>query len=316
MNCHCTPTRLNKMLNQEHEIKSSNDIKHIENMVRIPKGTYIVGTDDIVGYPLDNEGPIQEIYLDSFLIDKTSVTNEQFKEFIDETGYITEAEKIGSSFVFYMLVNENNPGIEVPNLPWWRDVPNAYWKYPFGDDRSIDLLLDHPVVHVTTLDALAYCKWANKRLPTEIEWQVAAAGDSKNTRYPWGNELVMDGKHFCNIWQGDFPKVNTQEDGYLGTAPVNEFYVNEYGIHQMIGNVWELCSNEARIDLDTIKVETLDSQFDTYIENKYQTYATKGGSFLCHSSYCNRYRLAARNGIERRSSSSNVGFRCVKEEVE
>lgn len=281
-------------------------------MKLVPKGTYTIGTNSNVGHEIDHEGPQIEVEIDAFLMDETAVNNADFAQFVDDTGYITEAEKLGTSFVFYLLMDDKTIGESVQSLQWWLDVPGANWKHPFGDARSYKEILDHPVVHVTQLDALMYCKWANKRLPTEIEWEIAAKGGTEDLVFPWGNELY-DGKHRCNVWQGDFPLKNTKEDGYVGTAPVDAFYTNDYGLTQMIGNVWEMCSNEARIPLDQIKKETIEAQIETYRKNEFLDYAAKGGSFLCHHSYCNRYRLAARNGIDKLSASSNKGFRCAKD---
>lgn len=311
----CLPKKETNIIESKQFDIAENLNISFNQMVLIPGGKYIIGTIDEIGYPIDNEGQPQEINLREFYIDKTSVTNNQFQKFVQETGYITEAELIGASFVFHLLVSKENQGTEVVNLPWWRDVKGATWKHPFGDHRSIDKLLDHPVVHVTVKDALAYCKWAGKRLPSETEWQIAAAGGTSLKRYPWGNTLMINNEHQCNIWQGEFPLNNTKDDGYLGTAPVTEFYVNDYGIHQMIGNVWEICSNEARIDLDKVEVTSLNQQIESHKNNSFNNYAVKGGSFLCHDSYCNRYRLAARNGLDSTSSASNLGFRCARDSI-
>lgn len=281
-------------------------------MIKIPGGKYLVGTNTKLGYPIDNEGPRTQVEIESFYIDETAVTNLEFAKFVKETGYITEAEIIGRSFVFSLLVDEKEKQEEVEGLNWWLDLEGASWRFPFGDDMSYLDILDHPVVHVTQHDALMYCKWADKRLPTEVEWEIALrAGDDRDLVFPWGDEL-FDEIHRANVWQGTFPMENTTEDGYLGTAPVDAFYTNDYGIKQMLGNVWEMCSNQAHIPLNEIKTETITQQIETYHKNEFLEYAAKGGSFLCHESYCNRYRTAARNGIDKLSASSNKGFRCVK----
>lgn len=281
-------------------------------MIKIPFGKYSIGTNENIGYPEDKEGPQVEVEISSFEIDETTVSNRMFLEFIEETDYVTEAEQLGSSFVFYKLLTDFNEGIPVPGLPWWREIVGANWKKPFGETSSYLELLDHPVVHITVLDALMYCQWADKRLPTEIEWVVAALGGEKNSLFPWGNELNLNNQHYCNIWQGNFPHENTLEDGYLGTSPVKSFHKNRYGIYQMVGNVWEICFNEAKLDLDQIRTISKNDQLKEYYANMIDKFAMKGGSFLCHHSYCNRYRIDARSSVERQSSSSNVGFRCVR----
>ena len=275
-----------------------------ENMVLIQGGKFLMGTNDPIQNRGDFEGPVREVAVDSFYIDKYSVTNEQFSQFIDETGYVTDAEKYGWSFVFYQFVSkelEKNISQVVQQTPWWYVVEGAYWKHPEGPDSSIDQRLDHPAVHISWNDAQAYCKWAGKRLPTEKEWEYAARGDLIQQTYPWGNELLPDGKHQCNIWQGKFPQVNTKDDGFFGTAPVHTYEANGYGLYQMIGNVWEWCSHPF--------------YQDTHLMNpEYKEFMVmKGGSYLCHESYCNRYRVAARTGNTMDSSTGNLGFRCVKD---
>ena len=312
MKC-CSINRDNVMNSNENVANISRESSKTDvSMIHIPQGSYSIGDNSDIGFDTDNEFLQQEVHLDSFKIDITSVTNLQFSKFVEETGYITDAELIGSSFVFKSLL-ENHNYRDVPGLDWWKDVEGANWKHPFGDIRSYEELLNHPVVHVSVRDALSYCKWVGKRLPHEIEWEVAARGGKSGSLYPWGNELELDGFHRCNVWQGNFPSESTLADGYLGTAPVDAFYTNDYEIQQMIGNVWELCSNKARIDREEIQVESIDEQIEIYQQGSIDYYAAKGGSFLCHESYCNRYRLKARNGVDRLTSASNIGFRCVQE---
>ena len=294
------------------EVGDIMDKEDYSGMVKVPSGTYKVGSNLDIGYEDDFEGPEIEVTTSGFYMDITVVTNAQFKEFVEATGYITEAELLGTSFVFHLLLDNEAIGYHVDNLRWWVDVEGANWKHPFGDKRSYKDIMNHPVVHVTHKDALNYCAWAGKRLPSEVEWEIAARGGKEGLIYSWGNELY-DVTHRCNIWQGSFPIENTAEDGYIGTAPADVFYQNDYGLKQMLGNVWELCSNKARIPLPEVKTETLQEQIELLQSETFIDYAAKGGSFLCHHSYCNRYRLAARNGIDRLSASSNVGFRCVKD---
>jgi formylglycine-generating enzyme required for sulfatase activity len=266
----------------------------VEGMVSIPAGDFLMGTDDNDGFPTDGEGPVRQVYVTDFLIDITAVTNQQFANFVDATGYQTDAERYGWSFVFDKLLPEelSSDNFDVAaDTPWWCVVPGAYWANPEGATSSIAERMDHPVVHVSWNDAVAYCQWAGKRLPKEAEWEKAARGGLIQNKYPWGNDLMPDGRHRCNIWQGEFPHFNTMEDGYLGTAPANAYEPNGYGLYNCAGNVWEWCAD----------------WFNTSATAR----VIKGGSFLCHHSYCNRYRVAARSANTPDSSASNMGFRCV-----
>ncbi|MFC4401641.1 formylglycine-generating enzyme family protein [Gracilibacillus xinjiangensis] len=278
-------------------------LKLKEKMVFLSGGEYLMGTNDEEGFKTDGEGPVRRVKVDSFYIDSYTVTNQEFKQFVIETGYKTEAEAFGWSFVFYKFLNKSHIKIErqVPGTPWWFAVDGAYWFQPEGPGTTIEDRLDHPVVHVSWNDAMAFCNWAGKRLPTEAEWEYAARGGLEQKNYPWGNELTPEGEHYCNIWQGKFPDHNTLEDGYLSTAPAKSFPPNGYGLYNMSGNVWEWCSNwfaksnvstSNKIDIQTPKV-------------------MRGGSYLCHKSYCNRYRVAARSANTIDSSTGNLGFRCV-----
>lgn len=283
-------------------------------MKKIQGGRFLMGTDDGKGYPTDLEGPQLEIEVADFWIDETAVTNKEFQQFIKETGYQTEAEKFGWSYVFhYFLTEEQLANTEfTPQTPWWRVVEGAYWAAPEGPDSTIEERLDHPVVHISRNDALAYCKWAGKRLPTEAEWEFAARAGSTTT-YPWGTEFLLNGKHVANIWQGNFPTTNTLEDGYAGTAPVTAFPPNAFGLYQMIGNVWEWCANPGKIPLTDFQTTSSAEFWQANQEPSSKRYAIRGGSFLCHESYCNRYRVAARNSNTGDSTSNNLGFRCVKD---
>lgn len=272
-----------------------------EKMVRIEGGTFLMGTDDAEGFPADQEGPVREENVKPFLLDSHTVTNAEFAQFVKETGYITEAERFGWSFVFYKFIA---PDIQVEvrqveATPWWFAVEQTYWHQPEGPDSSIKDRMDHPVIHVSWNDALVFANWAGKRLPSECEWEFAARGGLVQKRYPWGNELTPNGDHYCNIWQGAFPNTNTMEDGYIGTAPAVSFPQNGFGLHNMSGNVWEWCS-----DPFTKQTEEKSQQ-----ENIHR--AMRGGSYLCHESYCNRYRVAARTSNTMDSSAGNIGFRCA-----
>ena len=279
-------------------------------MVLIPGGTFIMGSDDKSGYPADGEGPSRQVTLDSFLIDAYSVTNARFGDFVKDTDYITEAERYGWSFVFHSFV----PRIVAKSVtqsplgtPWWWVVHMADWRHPEGPGSNINKRKNHPVVHVSWNDAVAYSNWAGKRLPTESEWEYSARGGLIQKKYPWGDDLCVGRKHFCNIWQGDFPNHNTQQDGYVGTAPVKSFKPNQYGLYNMVGNVWEWCSDWFSSDHSTEDINE-NPKGPSRGTNK----SMRGGSYLCHESYCNRYRVAARSSNTPDSSTGNLGFRCVK----
>jgi formylglycine-generating enzyme len=258
-------------------------------MALVAGGSFLMGAEDEHSYPGDGEGPVRPVVVASFLIDRTTVTNEQFAAFVRATGYVTEAELWGCSFVFAGLLPDDHPATRaVAHAPWWREVERASWARPEGPRSSAAERLDHPVVHVTWNDASAYAAWAGKRLPTEVEWEYAARGGLVQRRFPWGDELVP-GEHRMNVWQGQFPTENTLQDGWLGTCPAHAFRPNGYGLHNMTGNVWEWCAD--RFELTQR--------------------AMRGGSYLCHESYCRRYRVSARTGNAPNSSAGNVGFRCV-----
>lgn len=280
--------------------------------VQIPAGKFLMGDSTHQGFAEDYEGPAVEKEVHAFEMAKTPVTNAEFLEFVQATGYQTLAERLGDSYVFHLLLSEekreNYP--HVTGSPWWKVVPNAHWAKPFGEGSSIEGIEDHPVVHIALEDAIAYCRWANLQLPTEVQWEYAARAMSTST-YPWGEDLVPESGYRANTWQGDFPNVNDALDGFVGTAPVYSFEPNDFGLYQMIGNVWEWCSHPRGIVLPLVEERiSIDS-----IEPSGE-FAIRGGSFLCHCSYCNRYRVAARNGAFVTSTTSHMGFRCVRFEEE
>lgn len=280
----------------------------------VPEQTYQMGTDSGVGKPTDNEGPTVEVEVPTFYMSETTVTNAEFHRFVLDTGYITEAERLGTSFVFHGLIEEENQAkirVGHTGMTWWADIAEASWRKPEGTGSSIKDRMDHPVVHVTWNDAMAYSAWAGGRLPTEAEWEAAARGGHNGRQFPWGEELTPADEFYANTWQGTFPTENTAEDGYIGTAPAGTFYENDYGMKQMIGNVWEWCLNPARIDLINFQNKSTAEFIEENQGYKIDEHATRGGSFLCHESYCNRYRVAARNGNSGNSASSNMGFRYV-----
>jgi sulfatase modifying factor 1 len=246
-------------------------------------------------------------------MDRFPVTNASFDKFIDATGYRTEAEVFGWSFVFWSHIPKDRfrELVEdtVAAAPWWCKVNGATWKCPEGPGSDIAHRLEHPVVHLSWNDCLAFSRWAGKRLPTEAEWKYAARGGLEQKLYPWGDELTPDGKHLC-IWQGQFPQNDLAEDGYAGTCPVDAFSPNGYGIYSITGNTWEWCSDwfDANFHRRGLQQNPLGPPSG-------QNRVMKCGSFLCHHSYCNRYRVAARTSNMPDSSSSNVGFRCAMNTV-
>lgn len=281
----------------------------LDGMVRLDGGEFLMGTDDEEGFPDDGEGPVRKVNIDPFYIDIHPVTNEEFARFVAETGYVTEAERFGWSFVFHLLVPPriaHTVSKVAQQTPWWWPIEGACWRHPEGPYTGIRNRKDHPVVHVSWNDAMAYCAWAGKRLPTEAEWEYAARGGLVQAKYAWGDELTPGGKHMCNIWQGRFPDVNTCEDGYLGTCPVDAFPPNGYGLYSVAGNVWEWCADwfSPTYHLDGPRYNPKGPPTGT-------TKVMRGGSYLCHKSYCNRYRVAARTSNTPDSSTGNMGFRCV-----
>lgn len=290
-------------------ITPARDRRVKEGMVPLPGGRFKMGTDYEKGFPTDGEGPVRSVVLSPFSIDTTPVTNAQFAEFIGSSGYVTEAERFGWSFVFWALIPESSfdrlVADTVAQAPWWCKVFGAQWSTPEGPGSSIEDRLDHPVVHVSHNDALAYAAWAGKELPTEAEWEYAARGGYEQKLFPWGDELEPNGEHRCNVWQGEFPSSNTAEDGYVGTCPVRAFPANDFGLYSMVGNVWEWTSDW--FGVRHAKHETTNPRGPNHGEER----VIKGGSFLCHASYCNRYRVAARTRNTPDSTTSNIGFRCV-----
>lgn len=283
-------------------------------MIYIPGGRYRIGTDQKIGFIYDYEGPRTEVDIPGFYMDETTVTNQEFMAFVEATGYVTEAEHLGWSYVFRYFIEDQEPSlIEIHKSPWWLAVEGACWLRPEGPGSDISNRMNHPVVHVTRNDAVAYCQWAGKRLPTEAEWEIAAQGGTDWEQYYWGDHLVDSKNNLCNTWQGQFPHTNTLADGYAGTAPVKTYPPNAYGLYEMIGNVWEWCVNPGKLELRAFQQVSGKAFWKEHQLPDDELYAIKGGSFLCHDSYCNRYRMCARNSNTATSSSQNMGFRCVKD---
>lgn len=281
-------------------------------MVLLPGGTFAMGTEDRSGFPADGEGPVRQVTLDSFWVDTTAVTNTCFQQFVNETNYQTEAERFGWSFVFAGDLPDGGAAVQehdtVAGVDWWKRIHGAAWNAPEGPGSSVADRMAHPVVHVSWNDAAAYAEWAGKRLPTEAEWEYAARGGLDGRTYPWGDELTPGGEHRCNIWQGDFPHRNTADDGYTSTAPANSFLPNGYGLYNTTGNVWEWCA-----DWFSATWHLSASPHNPVGPPTGRARAMRGGSYLCHASYCNRYRVAARSSNTPDSSTTNIGFRCVRD---
>lgn len=330
------PDRFASIRKNQVEFKSGKG--STEGMVLIPGGNFKMGADNEQARP--DEYPKHKVSVDSFWMDATEVTNAQFQKFVKATGYVTTAEQelkweelkkqlppgtprppdemlLASSLVFTQPASEvllQNAG------QWWNWVKGADWRHPEGPESSIEGKDDYPVAHISWDDAVAFAKWAGKRLPTEAEWEWAARGGLEGKTYPWGNEHIDEGASKANSWQGKFPNKNTLKDGYFDTAPVKSFKPNGYGLYDMAGNVWEWCSDWYRHDYyqnlegqGTVKNPAgPDSSYDPD-EPTVPKRVQRGGSFLCHDSYCSSYRVSARMKCSQDTGLSHAGFRCVKD---
>jgi formylglycine-generating enzyme len=275
-------------------------------LVDVRGGEFEMGTDLMEGFADDGEGPARRVFVDDFALGATTVTNREFGEFVRATGYITTAEQLGTSFVFYLQVPESRRDTVrrvAPGLHWWLDVEGACWQRPEGPGSFIHNRPDHPVVHVSWDDAQAYCAWRECRLPTEAEWEYAARGGLEGKRYPWGDDLEPGGRARCNIWQGDFPRSTSAEWG-VGPVRADSFEPNGLGFYNLCGNVWEWCA-----DSFTPRYHAITASANPFFDEATGKRSMRGGSFLCHDSYCNRYRVAARSSNTPGTSASNIGFR-------
>lgn len=303
----CTPSRVLDLLPQDAaDVAAGQGAAAPDTQaerVFFPATRSFVGTDS-PQIPQDGEGPKRSVNLQPFWLDTTTVTNARFAEFVAATGYVTEAERFGWSPVFRALLGDSAPPPSQTATPWWVKVDGAYWAAPEGPGSSVANRQDHPVVQVSWADARAFAAWCGGRLPSEAEWEHAARGGLADPRFPWGDDEPDDETVYANIWQGQFPHTNSLADGYLSTSPVKAFAANGAGLYGMAGNVWEWTA-------DPFRVRSLSRAAKARNENAAQTQekVMKGGSFLCHISYCYRYRIAARSALTAETSASNTGFR-------
>ncbi len=306
-------------------------------MVLIPGGEFTMGAAEQCN--TNDAQPFHSVVVDAFWMDETEVTNNQFAEFVNATGYVTLAERpVDWEEMKKMLpAGTPKPSDEVlqpgslvftpPNQPvmlndysqWWTWTHGADWKHPQGPSSNLEGIGNHPVVHIAYEDAQAYAQWAGKRLPTEAEYEFAARGGLAQKEYAWGNELNPSGKFLANYFQGAFPNQNTGDDGFVGTAPVKSYPANPYGLFDIVGNVWELCSDwYAADDFESVRYPTLvknpagpdktnDPRDPLAIKH-----VSKGGSFLCSAQYCSNYKPSGRQGSAYDTGMSHTGFRCVK----
>ncbi len=309
-------------------------------MVWVPGGIFDMGAGEDNEMAWEEEKPAHKVKVKGFWMDEHEVTNEQFAAFVKSTAYVTDAEKAPLLEEIMAQVPPGTPppdpadlvaGSMVFSMPtqavplnnyanWWRWVHGASWKHPEGPDSDLQGREQHPVVHVSWNDAQAYCQWAGKRLPTEAEWEFAARGGLKKKKFVWGDEAPTDTKVFANTWQGKFPSENKAADGFAGTAPIKSFAPNGYGLYDMAGNVWEWCHDwyDKHLYRAYEKDDVQDNpQGPVKSNDPDQPYlplrVQKGGSFLCHDSYCQRYRPSARQASSPESGMSHVGFRGVKD---
>jgi formylglycine-generating enzyme len=274
-------------------------------LVEIPGGKFRMGAVGAAAYDADGEGPVHTIELAKYRIGAVCVTNDDFAAFVADTRHVTDAERFGWSFVFAgLLPDDFEETRAVVQTPWWRQVTGADWRHPEGPQSEVVDRGNHPVVHVSWNDATAYCQWQGTRLPTEAEWERAARGRLVGASFPWGDDLELGGQHRMNVFQGEFPGHDTGDDGWIGTSPVDAYDPNDFGAHNMTGNVWEWCADW--YDPDFYRRSP---RRDPAGPATGTAKVLRGGSYLCHASYCRRYRVSARSANTPDSSAGNVGFR-------
>ncbi|MFD2256209.1 formylglycine-generating enzyme family protein [Luteolibacter algae] len=331
---------------KKQEVKNSYGPETKDGMVKIEGGKTIMGSTGEFETPygkkvFPEESPMRELEVSSFWIDETEVTNREFAKFVKATNYVTYAEQeadinefppeahqylpqppFNQGAIVFTSPKEFHGKIEDPNsyMQWWKWDPNANWRHPLGEGSDIVGKEDHPVVCVNYDDAKAYAEWAGKRLPTEAEWEFAARGGLKGKVYVWGDELKPGDKWMANTFHGTFPTNDTAEDGFAGSAPVKSYEPNGYGLYDMAGNAWEICSDfydpeyRSKCEMcDPDGPETWINRTSGRKNDGAPNYVTKGGSFLCHVSYCMRYRPGARHSLENDSPSCHTGFRCARD---
>jgi|TARA_B110000879_G_scaffold182190_1_gene240035 formylglycine-generating enzyme required for sulfatase activity len=273
-------------------------------LITLAADTFLMGAN-YGPHPQDSEGPARQVTLDAFSIALLAVTNVQFAHFVRKTGYKSLAEETSTSFVFETLLpassKNTSPALQAP---WWHEISGACWHLPEGPQgATIDQRLDHSVVHIALRDALAYCTWAGVNLPTEAQWEYAARGGLNAQPFPWGAVLEQDGKHHSNVWQGSFPDINTADDGFVGTAPAKCYAPNGRGLYAMTGNVWEW-TTDGFTALHSPRPQT-----NPRGPLNGDRVVAKGGSYLCHATYCQRYRTSSRQALDPLTTAGNLGFR-------
>ncbi len=286
-------------------------------MMKVAAGPFMMGSEDPDGFPSDGEGPVREVTVSAFRIDARAVTNTQFARFVADTDYMTEAERFGWSFVFEHFVRGPARAAVIPrrlpDAPWWRGVHGADWRHPEGPGSDLTTRSHHPVVHISWADADAYARWAGKRLPTEAEWEKAARGGLEGAKLPWGDELRPRGEIRANTWRGRFPHAHEDGARFRGTIPAGALRPNGYGLYNVSGNVWEWCADWFSRDWHAAPSPTTRS--DPRGPAQGSERVMRGGSYLCHASYCNRYRVAARTSNTPDAASGHLGFRCAVDEA-
>ena len=349
INCEQAGSRAGMLMKSTKSSQAISDTKAVnvvaeattlsEEMVLIPSGTFMMGASDNQ-WALPRESPQHKVKVDAFYMDVHEVTNAQFSKFVDETGYLTIAEQ---PIDWEEMKKQLPPGTPKPadevlqpgsmvfvapeqvvNLDdfsqWWQWVHGANWRHPLGPDSNLDGKENHPVVHIAYFHALAYAKWAGKRLPTEAEWEWAARGGLNDNLYTWGTEYVETGTPKCNYWTGTFPTENTEVDGYYYTAPVKSYVPNGYNLYDMAGNVWEICADwfdeyyYDSFEINTPATNPAGPSQSNYAREPFDPKrVVRGGSFLCNDSYCSSYRVSARMPNSQDTGMNHTGFRLVRD---